>query len=176
MSKKKPIIKVRTPDKTREKRFAYDPGKKNTGAELLCKYCKAVYEDKHWKRFDKLNPKYIDKLHKTVCPTCHEKRSLVSDGVLRITGTILKNHSKEIMGLILNLEAKESRRDVLNRIERIEARAGNLTVYTAKNQLAAELGKKVSNAYKGGELTIKWSKGDKPADVRWHKDETNYLT
>jgi len=101
---------------------------------------------------------------------------MASDGELRLSGTFLKNHNKEIMGIILNTEAKENRRDVENRIERIAYEGAGITVYTGKNQLAVEMGKKISSAYKGGELTIKWSKDDKPAEVRWHKDEINKLT
>ena len=43
-----------------------------------------------------------------------------------------------------------------------------ITVYTTKNQLAVELGKKIAAAHKGGKLEIQWSKTDKPVEVRWH--------
>jgi hypothetical protein len=175
MSINKPI-RVHNPSMKKDARMAYDPRKKSTNAELICKVCKAIYQDKYWQPFAKLNPKNVDKLKQSVCPACHSKRAMASDGVLHLSGTFLKNHNKEIMGIILNTEAKENKRDVLNRIERIEYRGAEIIVYTGKNQLAVEMGKKVSSAYKGGELSIKWSKDDKPADVKWHKDEINKLT
>jgi len=163
-------------NKIKEKRFIFDPGKKYLKAELICRICNAVYEEQHWKPFRKLEPKYIDKLKKTICPACHAQRGMVSDGVLKVTGSFLLNHGKEIMGIILNTEAKENRRDILNRIERIESGAGRITVYTGKNQLAVEIGKKIASAYKGGELKIKWSKDDKPVEVTWNKEAINKLT
>jgi hypothetical protein len=58
----------------------------------------------------------------------------------------------------------------MNRVERLDSGADEITAYTSKNQLAAEIGRKLDRAYKGGKLEIKWSKDDKPVDVTWHKD------
>jgi len=175
MSNNKPI-KIHTPNMQKQKRMAYDPHRRGRNAELICKVCKAIYQDKYWQPFSKLNPVNVDKLKVSVCPACHSKRAMESDGVLHLSGTFLKNHYKEIMGIIINTEAKENKRDVLNRIERIAYQGNEVIVYTGKNQLAVEMGKKVSSAYKGGELKIQWSKDDKPAEVKWHKDELNKLT
>jgi hypothetical protein len=166
---KNTFTQVRTPNMERSRRYAYDPGSKSN-AELICKYCSSVYEEKHWRSFDKLNPAHVDNLKKSVCPSCHEARGHVSDGVLHIKGGFLKNHIKEIQGIMLNAEKEEIKRNILNRIERIEFGKSAITVYTNKNNLAVEIGKKLDHAYKGGKLTIKWSKDDKPADVTWLKD------
>jgi len=47
-------------------RMSYDPRKKSSNAELICKVCKAIYQDKYWQPFAKLNPKNVDKLKKSV--------------------------------------------------------------------------------------------------------------
>jgi hypothetical protein len=164
------MVKVRTSPSTAVKRYAYDTGRKKQSAELICKYCNSIYQDKHWRAFDKLNPANIDKLQKSVCPSCHEERGHVSDGVVHIKGSFLKNHRKEIEGIILNCEQRELKRDVMNRVERLDSGVDEITAYTSKNQLAAEIGRKLDRAYKGGKLEIKWSKDDKPVDVTWHKD------
>jgi hypothetical protein len=143
---------------------------KHLSGDIICRYCNAIYQEKHWCAFNKLNPANIDKLQKGVCPSCHEERGHVSDGVVTITGTFVKNHRKEIDGIIINTEARELKRDIMNRIERIDSNADAIIVYTTKNQLAAEIGKNLDKAYKGGELEIKWSKDDKPVSVKWHKD------
>jgi len=169
----KNIVKNRTPDKSKEKRFAYDMGKKNiraSKAELICKFCSSIYEEKHWKSIEKLNPKFIDQMKKTVCPACHAGKGLISDGTLHVTGSFMNQHRQEILNIILNTETREINRDILNRIERIDTRPNEITVYTGKNMLAVEIGKKISDAYKGGKLEIKWSKKDKPVEVKWHKD------
>lgn len=159
------------PNKKKEKRFGYDEGNRHLKHELICKYCNAVYTEKHWKPLKDLDPKYIDKLHKVVCPACHEQKNHVSDGILHLSGSTLSEHHEEIKNIIHNIEEKEKNRDILNRIERIEEKSTDaMIIYTSKNQLAVELGKKVSDAYKGGKLDIKWSKGDKPVEVYWHKD------
>jgi hypothetical protein len=154
----------------------HDPSKGRTknskikSSNLICKYCNAVYGEKHWQAFDKLNFRDIDKLKQSVCPACHEKKNHVSDGVLQLSGKFLRNHLTEISGIITNTAATELKRDVLNRIERLDLYPTLVTVYTSKNQLAVEIGKRVNSAYKGGKLDIKWSKKDKPVSVKWHKD------
>lgn len=152
----------------------HDPAKKREPqhevGELICKYCHAVYQNKHWVAFEKLEAKFIDQLKKGSCPTCHETMQHLSDGVLHLSGVVLDKHFSEIKNIIHNIGEKEETRDIENRIERIEETNDGLTVYTSKNQLAVELGKHVDQAYKGGKLEIKWSKEDKPAEVRWHND------
>lgn len=154
----------------------HDPAKgrsKRSGKKsdyLICNYCSSVYENKHWHAFDKINIKHIDEFVKSVCPSCHAKKSHVSDGVLKMTGKFLQNHLMEISGIISNTEAQEMKRDIMNRVERLDLYPTLITVYTAKNQLAVEIGKRVNKAYKGGKLDIKWSKSDKPVQVKWHKD------
>ncbi len=170
MQQKGKIQVVRTPNMDAEKRYPFDAGQKKKQGELICRYCNAVYDEKHWRHFDDLNPAHIDKLTKSVCPSCHEIRGHISDGVLHIEGTFVKANQEQIQGIIANCEAKETERDVLNRVERIESNKNEITVYTAKNTLAVEIGKKLDSAHKGGKLDIRWSKDDKPVDVRWHKD------
>lgn len=137
---------------------------------LICKYCNAIYENKNWKHLADLNPRHIDDLTESVCPACHLAQNHLSDGVVHLSGSFLKKHKKEIMGTINNLAGLAEERDVLNRIERIEDTGEEITIYTTENKLALEIGKRVSDAFKGGDLDIKFSKNDMPVDVRWHKD------
>jgi hypothetical protein len=166
-SKTRQNYKSSSKDRPKEKGFAFEQGNR---AELLCKYCSAVYESKHWQPIAKLNPQFIDRLKKTVCPACHAQKGLVSDGTLHLTGSFMDQHRQEILNIILRTEEKENARDILNRIERIDSRPKEITIYTGKNQLAVEIGNKVAAAYKGGKLEITWSKNDKPVEVKWHKD------
>jgi hypothetical protein len=137
---------------------------------LICKYCNAIYENKQWKHLADLNPRHVDDLIESVCPACHLEQNHLSDGVVHLSGTFLKEHKKEIMGTINNLAALAEERDVLNRIERTEDTGSEITIYTTQNKLALEIGKKVADAFKGGDLDIKFSKEDMPVEVRWHKD------
>lgn len=159
-----------------KKDIAYhDPNKnkenKKTGSSLICQYCNAVYQEKHWQPFEKMDPKLSDQLAKSCCPACHMKHEHISDGVLHLTGSFMEEHKDEISNLIENTAQTEEGRDFMNRVERIDhSEQGKMVIYTTKNQLAVEIGKKVDSAFKGGELKINFSKDDKPVDVRWHKD------
>ncbi len=152
----------------------HDPAKQHDGkkpsGELICKYCHAIYQDKHWQAFENLDPKFIDELKQSVCPACHLEKNHLSDGVVHLTGNIISWHGTDIKNRIENIGDAEIKRDIMNRIERIEETEDRITVYTTKNQLAVEIGKKISDDHKGGTLDIKWSKGDKAVEVTWKKD------
>ncbi len=154
--------KFHSSNKSRTKKVSSDKSTK-----ILCKECHAVYDGKSWKAFEKSNPRVLDRLHVGICPACHEEIDHLSDGVLHLSGTGFVKNKSEIKNLIKNTAKREEERDILNRVERIEDLRNEMVVYTTKNQLAAELGKKIAAAHKGGKLEIKWSKNDKPVEVKW---------
>lgn len=149
-----------------------DGEKGQKGDHIICKYCHAVYQNKKWEKLNDMDPKFVDELKQGCCPACHLEKGHLSDGVLHLSGTFLEEHKEEIKNLIHNIAEKEEDRDFMNRVERIdESEAGKIVVYTTKNSLAVEIGKKIDSAHKGGTLDIKFSKEDKPVDVRWHLDK-----
>lgn len=162
--------RVKTNTKTLDKRFYQDKRSRYLRTKLMCHECRAIYDGKYWRPFEKLDPKLVDELKISICPACHEQFDHISDGVLHLNGTGFEAHRAEIKNLIHNTAEREEERDILNRVERIEEEGDQMTVYTTKNQLAVELGKKINNAYKGGKLEIKWSKDDKPVEVHWNFD------
>jgi hypothetical protein len=167
-NKQGPVQKHRLDRKGLDKRFYQDKRPAYLRAKLMCRHCRAIYDGKGWQPFEKLDPHMIDELKMSICPACHEQVDHISDGVLHINGPLLTKHKEEIINLLHNTAKLEESRDILNRIERIDQDAPDkLTVYTTKNQLAVELGKKVASAYKGGKLEIKWSKEDKPVEVNY---------
>ena len=157
-----------THTKTLDKRFFQDKRARYEKTKLMCKYCRAIYNGKSWQPFEKLNPKMIDELKMATCPACHEQFDHISDGVLHLKGPGITPIKKEIMNEIKNIADHEESRDILSRVERIEDNKEEVRVYTTKNQLAVELGKKIASAHKGGKLEIKWSKQDKPVEVYWY--------
>jgi NMD protein affecting ribosome stability and mRNA decay len=163
--KGKSTEKYHSPDMSRPKKMS---NIKN--AKLLCQECHAVYDGKSWQAFEKTNTKIMDELRASICPSCHEKIGHISDGVLHLSGTGMVKNKTEIKNLIQNTAKREEERDILNRIDRIEESPNEMTLYTSKNQLAVEIGKKIAAAHKGGKIEIKWSKGDKPVEVHWHFD------
>lgn len=157
-------------------RAHHDPNKEQhhgkVDSHVICQYCQAVYQKKHWAPMKDMDPTFIDQMKKGCCPACHLEKNHLSDGVLHLSGTFLKNHQDEIMHLVMNTAEKEEERDVLNRVERFEhTQPDTITIYTTKNSLAVELGKKIDSAYKGGTLEIKFSEGERVAEVSWHLDK-----
>ncbi len=161
---------TRGPDKAKERVLPFMDKNRPVKGEYICQYCSAVYEKKHWQPLAKLDPKYIDRLIKTTCPACHKEKGHISDGVLTLSGSFVPVHHKELMAIVLKTEEDDHAKDVENRVEKIEAANGKIIVYTGKNQLAVKIGKRIDSAYKGGKLEIKWSKKDKPVDVRWSRE------
>ena len=149
----------------------FTKGKKGGHLKLLCRYCHAVYNGKGWIAFEKMDPKMIDELRASVCPACHETMSHLSDGVLHIQGAGVKPHLQDIKNLIMRMGKQAEAKNILDRVERIDAERTGIVVYTTMNQLAVRIGKNVASAYKGGKLVIKWSKQDKPVEVYWTYDK-----
>ena len=145
--------------------------KKSSNLKLLCRYCHAVYDGKGWIAFEKMDPLMIDQLHASVCPACHETMQHVSDGVLHISGSGVKPILQEIKNMIAHMGKQAEAKNVLDRVERVEAERDGIVVYTTLNQLAVRIGKNVASAHKGGKLDIRWSKGDKPVEVYWTFDK-----
>lgn len=150
-----------------------EKGRNTPKGSLICKYCNAIFEGKHWRKFADLKVAFIDRIHSAVCPACHEEQNHLSDGIVKLSGTIMPAKRTEILNEINNAEKTAQSRNVLDRVERVEDSGKNeITVYTTNNQLAVQIGKKIASAHKGGKLEIKWSKNEKAVEVRWHKDLT----
>lgn len=168
----KPKVTIRTPNKAKDKRFFLDKRTHHQRTKLLCRYCRAIYENNSWQAFEKLNPQYVDELKMSVCPACHEEIEHISDGVLHLNGSGVAIHKEEIKNLINNIGKTAEQEDILDRVERIDDSVKEqIIVYTTKNQLAVKIGKQVASSHKGGKLDIKWSKNDKPVEVYWRYDK-----
>jgi hypothetical protein len=145
---------------------------KHSKSGLRCKYCSAVYQTKRWLHFEDLDPKYMGELKIGVCPSCHKEHGHLSDGILTISGKFTKDHKEEIVNLIENTAKREEKRDVENRIDRIDQEDPNkMIVYTSKNMLAILIGKKLNQAYKGGKLDYSWAEKDDYSEIKWVKED-----
>lgn len=153
-----------------DKRFPMDKGKKHSKDNLIDAEANLIYDDKHWKTLDKMNPDHVDKYLEGKAPTTEMGKSGICDGVLHLSGSFLEKHRDEIISTIKHSEELALERDPTNNIENIETSPDEITIYTAKNQLAVTLGKRLDSSFKGGKLDIKWSDDDKPVDVRWYRE------
>lgn len=159
------------PNKSKEKRYGYDKRGKNINTIIIDKQAGLIYEEKHWKPLSKLNPSHIDSLLAGKSPATIMQENHICDGVLHLSGNFVEKHKQEIIGTIQKYDRIARRADPLNSVQSIEQSGPvALTVYTAKNQLAVHIGKKIARSFKGGTLKIHWSKHDKPVELWWHKD------
>ncbi len=154
----------------KDKRFPFDKGKKHMKDNIIDPESKMVYEDKHWKKLDEMNPANVDDMKIGHSPVTEMKNAGICDGILHLTGSFAMKHKDEIMHAIKNSEELAEERNAMNTIENIEESKDEITVYTIKNKLAVTLGKKIDSAFKGGKLEISWSEDDQPAEVKWHTD------
>jgi len=138
-----------------------------------CPDCGAVYFDKHWHTCSEPDCRLKSAaLPELVCPECRltdnsAARSGAYAGEVMIEGVSDPAELKEIKNLALNVAKRASKRDPEDRVVKVIDGPGSLDIYTTENQLAVSIGKQIHHARKGGELTITWSKTDKPVRVRW---------
>lgn len=140
---------------------------------IICPKCHAVYFGKRWHPAKELAKAYAasEKIVYELCPEDKEMRK--GHGAMGYEGeVILKNIPNglvaELEQEIRNIGKRAESRDPEDKIIKIERTAGGIRVLTSENQLAASIGRQVARAHKGGQLEIKWSKGDAPARVIWN--------
>ena len=51
------------PNKSKEKRFPYDEGKKHMQENLVDADTNMIYQEKHWKALSELRPDLVDSFH-----------------------------------------------------------------------------------------------------------------
>lgn len=159
------------PNKSKEKRFPYDEGKKNMKENLVDIDANLIYQEKHWQPLSELRPDLVDSFTEGTSPLTKMLEGDVCEGVLHIKGNFFNSHNEEIINSIRHSDKMAQERDPMNRVMKIvRVNDDDIAVFTTKNQLAVTIGKKLDSAYKGGELNINWSKGDKEVHVEWHKN------
>lgn len=150
---------------------------KGKGSVILCSECGAIYYDKHWRANVKMSVllKKQKGVTKEVCLECKMAKDTKRGDVNCEGEVILKNigakEKAEMFNLINNIGERAAKRDPEDRILKIEEKKNEIRILTSENQLAVSIGKQVARAFKGGELEIKFSKGDQVARVMWIKEK-----
>lgn len=159
------------PNKEREKRYPFDKGAKNMKNNIVDADANLIYQEKHWKPLSELRPDLVDSFKEGASPLTKMLEGDVCEGVLHIKGNFFNQHQEEIMGSIRHSDDMARERDPMNRVMKIVRLNDNdVAIFTTKNQLAVTIGKKLDSSYKGGDLNIQWSDGDKEVEVVWAKN------
>lgn len=142
----------------------------------VCTRCHAVYFDKHWHTI----PGIFSWMKKRgiaadgLCLECTwvtrgARAAMNYEGEVILEGFSLPKEKQEILRLVRNVGARAVLRDPEDQIMGIEDKGGKVVIRTTENQLALSIGKQVANAFKGGELEIKYSHEDAPVRVYWRR-------
>lgn len=139
-----------------------------------CPECGAVYTDKHWHACRNAGCRMrAAALPKMLCEVCRFRVGRVGNkdsdyaGEVVVEGLASPQERYEVRRLAINVGQRASNRDPQDRIVDMSDSRGRLVIRTSENQLAVSIGKQIDRARKGGQLTIVWSKADKPVRVTW---------
>lgn len=142
------------------------------GGVVVCEDCRAVWHDKHWHSPSVVEGMDLSGAGAGLCEECKSQRkgkAAPYAGEVTLDGEFSPQEKDEILGLVRNAGKRAMARNPEDRIVRIAESGGAIKVYTSLNQLAVAVGTQVHHARKGGELTITWSRTDKPVRVLWRK-------
>ncbi len=101
------------------------------------------------------------------CPACRRIEDDYPAGLVHLGGAFLAEHREEILGLVRNIEARESADHPLKRLMGIEEDGDGLLVKTTDVHLARAVGDALKRAY-GGTLEGGYA-GSAPLRMRWSR-------
>ncbi len=131
-----------------------------------CPECAAVFRDGRWRWSGSDEPPYAPG---RLCPACRRTQDDYPAAVVTLTGPFVDAHEDEILGMIRNLEDRQSATHPMKRIMKIEpADGGGLVITTTETHLARTIGSHLHRAYEG-ELHIPDMSGEQLLRVHWHR-------
>jgi hypothetical protein len=114
-------------------------------------------------------PAPIAPVHQVECPACKRTREKVPGGYLRLEGSFLMVHQKEISHLITNVAHAEMGQHPLQRIIEVLPLENGIEITTTYEHIARRIADAVHRSY-NGDLTIKYSDEEKRVRIHWVRD------
>ncbi len=122
----------------------------------VCPQCGAIYRHGRWQWGRK-----PDEAREIVCPACRRIKDGSPAGSVTLHGGFARQHRAEIVGLVRNEEAAETREHPLNRVIAIAEADDGLVVFTTDIHLPRRIGAALKRAFHG--------------EVNLHFDEAEYF-
>lgn len=122
-----------------------------------CPQCSAVFVNGRWQ----WSKEALAGAHSHICQACHRIADKYPAGEVTLTGSFAAKHAAEIVGLIRNIEAAQSREHPMQRIMALDELADRIVVTTTDIHLPRRIGHALVDAYKG--------------DLDTHYDESGYF-
>jgi hypothetical protein len=136
-----------------------------------CQECGVIFHKGILRWHDPDSEIDLDKNDDFECPACMKTREDMPGGVVCLSGSFLKEHLKEIRGLIENTESKEMAEHPMQRIISITCPTeSSMEVTTTYEHLARSIGEALRRAYKG-ELDSCYADSEKFVRVRWSRED-----
>jgi NMD protein affecting ribosome stability and mRNA decay len=104
------------------------------------------------------------------CPACLQIQDDFPGGVLKLRGSFLKGHRKELLRCVRNAERTMQAEHPLGRIFRTKELREEIILYSTTEHLVSRLGKALRDAF-GGELVLRYGPGIEMANARWRRDD-----
>jgi len=147
----------------------FGPAKKDI---IMCPACNAVYFEKSWhhyiEEYKHLNSEKDIKFE--LCPADEMKKKGLFEGQVTIEN-VPRGKGKDIINQVQNIGQRAYDRDVLDRILDFHYLGDKIEIKTSENQLAISIGKEISDAHKGSDVEVKFSKEEDVTRVRvWWPD------
>ncbi|WP_297056430.1 BCAM0308 family protein [Thermosulfurimonas sp.] len=138
--------------------------------EALCPRCHAVFRDKRWIIDEEFYEEYKDTdfVPKILCPGCRKAVDRYAMGYVYLSGPFYEKHREEIMRIIHNEVERARGNNPLHQIITMYEEDGRTVIETTTDHLAQRLGRAIYRAYKGN-LTFRWSEGDKLVRIYWER-------
>jgi len=131
-----------------------------------CEQCGATYLKGRW-RWDALTPPPPANV---VCPACRRSNDRYPAGELLLRGSFVAAHADELIRLIRNIEAAETREHPLHRIMTVQRRNGEIDVTTTDVHLPRRMGHALEDAWHG-KLATHYDVEGYYARVTWERND-----
>lgn len=127
----------------------------------VCPTCRAVFHKGRWSWM--VPP---PDAHETLCPACHRIRDKYPKGLLTLKGPFPQEQREQVLGLVKNTEALETKEHPLARIMSIEQQPEGVVVSTTDTHLPKRIGEALKHAYHG-DLAVHYDQDEDFVRVTW---------
>jgi NMD protein affecting ribosome stability and mRNA decay len=135
-------------------------------APRRCAQCGATYLKGRW-QWQSVLPTAPATI---VCPACRRSNEKYPAGELTLRGAFVAEHDTELVRLIRNIEAAESREHPLHRIMALQRSDGSIVITTTDVHLPRRMGHALEDAW-GGELSTHYDEQGYFARVTWERND-----
>jgi hypothetical protein len=132
-------------------------------APCRCPDCGASFRSGRWSWDETDYPQ-----SKQPCAACRRIRDNYPAGIVSIAGDFLREHRAELLGLIHNVETRQTRDHPLSRLMGIEEEDDELVVKTTDIHMARAFGNALYKAY-GGTLEGGYVEGKNDLRLHWFR-------